>query len=108
MLIQDVIPILTLGEQAPVREVLWQQASPYAGRILVRDVQDTSASEEAAPEGAPEGSPTGAAASQTKRKAKKALARKEKDKGYQRLMRQLLFSCNPNTLQSEVKVRFRV
>ncbi|OEH80533.1 methyltransferase domain-containing protein [Cyclospora cayetanensis] len=101
---EDAIPILTLGEQAPVREVLWQQSSPLAGRILVRDVQDTTVLESAAAAG---GSPEGATSTvpQTKRKAKQAKRRKERDSNYQRLMRQLLFSCNPNTLQSELKLR---
>ncbi|KAL8454609.1 hypothetical protein Emed_000330 [Eimeria media] len=56
----DLIPILTLGEQAPVREVLWQQGSPLAGRILVRDVRDTSANAEAST-GAADGGTGGAA-----------------------------------------------
>ncbi|KAL8272224.1 hypothetical protein Esti_003889 [Eimeria stiedai] len=101
----DVIPILTLGEQAPMREVLWQQGSPLAGRILVRDVRDTSANAEAPAAAADEGA-GGAGAAKAKRKVQKALlVRKEKDRDHQRLLRQLIFSCNSNTTQSEIKIR---
>ncbi|KAL8447751.1 hypothetical protein Emag_004212 [Eimeria magna] len=100
----DLIPILTLGEQAPVREVLWQQGSPLAGRILVRDVRDTSANAEASAAAA-DGGTGGPGVAKAKKKTQKAiLARKEKDKDYQRLLRQLIFSCNSNTTQSEIKV----
>ncbi|KAL8425577.1 hypothetical protein Efla_004412 [Eimeria flavescens] len=101
----DVIPILTLGEQAPVREVLWQEASPFAGRILVRDVQDTSASGEEARAAETAGGGSGGGGKQQKKLQKALLVKKEKDRDYQRLLRQLVFSCNSNTLQSEIKIR---
>lgn len=103
--LQDVIPILTLDEQAPVREVLCQQASPFAGQILVRDVQDAAPYDECVESDKPAGRGTSPAKA-TRRGRKALIARKERDRGFQRLLRQLVFSCNANTLQSEVRVSF--
>lgn len=105
MVFQTRIPVTTVTDVFPARTIIHQEDSPYAGRILVRDVSNIAMTRMVGLCNKDRASPK-ELQSRQKRDVRRRIENKADSQfeEYQLLTRQLIFSCNPNLVQSELQV----